>query len=99
MRLTDGAWDHALPGHQVVVQPLQASVQRVGDAALVVVQGGVDGLGAQRAAQRLLEQAQVTLEPLCFLSAASLRPRLINLSEPSSEGRVLLGLNSARPPG
>ena len=46
---------HALSRHQVVVETLQATVQGVGDPALVVVQRGVHGLlGSQRAARRLL---------------------------------------------
>lgn len=42
--LTYCAWHHALSWHQVVIKALQATVQRVGDPALVVIQGGVHSL-------------------------------------------------------
>lgn len=37
LELTYRAWQHALPGHQVVVEALQATIQRMGDSALVVI--------------------------------------------------------------
>ena len=52
--LTYCAWHHALAWHQVVIKALQATVQGVGDSALVVVQVGVHGLRSQRATWCLL---------------------------------------------
>lgn len=57
VNLTYCARHHALSWHQVVIKALQATIQGVGDSALVVVQRGVHSLlRSQRAPWRLLNE-------------------------------------------
>lgn len=58
VKLTYRAWHHALSWHQVVIEALQATVQGVGDSALVVVEGSVHGLRSKRTPWRLLDEEE-----------------------------------------
>lgn len=58
LQLTYCARHHALSWHQVVIQALQATVQGVGDSALVVVEGRVRRLGSERTPRRLLDEEE-----------------------------------------